>query len=329
MQCVELEKKQFDIWSKTLWDILYKNMSVIAPFGKTYEEAFHEWHQAVKIGLKKEQRKILLLKYKTDLIGFFQYYVNDNVFMIEEIQIMPQYQVTYGVIGILAKYLLSEIPEDTIYIDAYADNRNKTSQRIMKKLGMSRIRNEGNGLAYYRGYYEMARAHLQRKLPKYIRIKGEDACETNTKTCAMCRGFLFREDKIAIVHERKTGFYQIPGGGLEDGETLKQCCIREMLEETGYLVKVSEFPLVQIDEYYGEWKFEGYYFACEATGYKGRRLSEEETAKEAVLEWMTVEEALDIFGTYAKYKGKEPAKYGGFLREYEALKMYFHTLTKH
>nr|MBP3599424.1 hypothetical protein [Eubacterium sp.] len=161
IQCVELDKKYFDSQAKMLWDILYENMSVIAPFDKSYDEVFQEWYESVKCGLTKEQRKILLFQYGEELIGFFQYYVNDDIFMIEEIQIMPKFQVTYGVIGVLYKQLVSVIPKDTIYISAYVDNRNKTSQRIMNKLGMSQVRVEDNGLEYYRGYYEVAQEYMK------------------------------------------------------------------------------------------------------------------------------------------------------------------------
>ena len=32
--------------------------------------------------------------------------------------------------------------------------------------------------------------------------------------------------------------WSVPSGGLEQGETLEECCIREVYEETGYLCKI-------------------------------------------------------------------------------------------
>jgi len=32
--------------------------------------------------------------------------------------------------------------------------------------------------------------------------------------------------------------WSVPSGGREDGESLQNCCIREVLEETGYQIKV-------------------------------------------------------------------------------------------
>ncbi len=39
--------------------------------------------------------------------------------------------------------------------------------------------------------------------------------------------------KILLIHTNK-GDYKFPGGGYEDGEDLRECLSREMLEETGY-----------------------------------------------------------------------------------------------
>ncbi|SES27657.1 ADP-ribose pyrophosphatase YjhB, NUDIX family [Gracilibacillus ureilyticus] len=34
--------------------------------------------------------------------------------------------------------------------------------------------------------------------------------------------------------------WSVPSGGMEKGETLEQCCIREVWEETGYLIEIEE-----------------------------------------------------------------------------------------
>ena len=35
--------------------------------------------------------------------------------------------------------------------------------------------------------------------------------------------------------------YFLPGGGIEDGENLEECLIREFMEETGYSIKINNF----------------------------------------------------------------------------------------
>lgn len=43
--------------------------------------------------------------------------------------------------------------------------------------------------------------------------------------------------KQGTPDENKT--WSIPGGGKEQGETYEQCCVREVVEETGYEVKIN------------------------------------------------------------------------------------------
>ena len=67
----------------------------------------------------------------------------------------------------------------------------------------------------------------------------------------------------------------IPGGGLEAGETNEECCVREVAEETGLIVKPSG-PVLEIDEYYEDCRYISMYFLCEKTGETGEKLTEGE-----------------------------------------------------
>ena len=77
-----------------------------------------------------------------------------------------------------------------------------------------------------------------------------------------CRGLIFCGGKILLSHETDTDVYMSPGGGLEYGETLEECVIREFGEETGYEVKVVK-PFVTVHEYCFETMYENNYFICE------------------------------------------------------------------
>ena len=68
---------------------------------------------------------------------------------------------------------------------------------------------------------------------KVIVINGDNRHEKATQTRIACRGLILCEDKLLLVHKEKVDQWLIPGGGLEEGETPEQCCIREMAEETG------------------------------------------------------------------------------------------------
>lgn len=55
---------------------------------------------------------------------------------------------------------------------------------------------------------------------------------------------LIENDKILLIKRGKEpflGFFAVPGGRLEEDETIEQCAIREMEEETGLKVKLTQF----------------------------------------------------------------------------------------
>lgn len=53
------------------------------------------------------------------------------------------------------------------------------------------------------------------------------------------RCFLMREDKVVCIKYKvgKTGYIDIPGGKIEEGETPEDASIREVYEETGIKVE--------------------------------------------------------------------------------------------
>ena len=55
------------------------------------------------------------------------------------------------------------------------------------------------------------------------------------------RCYLIKNDKIVVTKynepNKKAGYYEIPGGKIEEGELPEQTAIREMQEETGIIVK--------------------------------------------------------------------------------------------
>ena len=55
------------------------------------------------------------------------------------------------------------------------------------------------------------------------------------------RCFLIKDNKVVVTKykegNKKAGYYEIPGGKIEEGETPEQTAIREMKEETGLKIK--------------------------------------------------------------------------------------------
>lgn len=54
------------------------------------------------------------------------------------------------------------------------------------------------------------------------------------------RAFITNENKVLLVKEAREEIWETPGGGLFEGETIRQAFEREMLEELGMKVKCGE-----------------------------------------------------------------------------------------
>lgn len=145
-----LDKAKADETLPVLFALLHENMSRIAPSGLPYEEELALWLRCVAPALRHSARQILLLHDGEILAGYLQYYVNGGVFMVEEIQLKPAYQRTLLLLR-LCQYLATVIPDDTVYIEAYAHKKNLNSQALQRSLGMVRVGIEENGILHFRG----------------------------------------------------------------------------------------------------------------------------------------------------------------------------------
>ncbi len=150
-----------------------------------------------------------------------------------------------------------------------------------------------------------------------INIYGENRHENHTKLREACRGIILYEGKILMTYARKVDFWMLPGGGLEEGEDLRQCCIRELAEETGLLVEPL-YSFVTIHEFYEEWLYRSHYFVCKTVGETQRQLTAVEEENDLVSRWIPLQEAVAIFAAYQEHKDEE-LKRGAYLREYNAL----------
>ena len=69
-------------------------------------------------------------------------------------------------------------------------------------------------------------------------------------------GVVFNEvGKVAVI--KNTFGYFLPGGGIEKGESLKDCLIREFKEETGYSIIAGKF-IGKASKYYFSEAFNHY-----------------------------------------------------------------------
>lgn len=132
------------------------------------------------------------------------------------------------------------------------------------------------------------------------------------------RGILIDGDKILLSHELNTGVYMSPGGGVEAGESLEECCKRELREETGYKVEaVTHF--LTVNEYSFETLYVSNYFICKIIGKSEQSLTDIEIEHGIVPEWVEISKALEMFGDYASKREDIGSLYK---REYTMINKY-------
>ena len=153
---------------------------------------------------------------------------------------------------------------------------------------------------------------------KSIEISGANRLPCVNNERIACRGVVAHNGNILLSYEENTDQWFIPGGGLEDGESLKECCIRELGEETGYIVLPKE-QFLTINEYYQDWLFISHYFICEVVGKTERKLTEREIESGLIPKWIPFDAAVRIFSTHADYDGVNEMKRGAYFREYMGL----------
>ena len=129
------------------------------------------------------------------------------------------------------------------------------------------------------------------------------------------RGLVIEDGKILLSYEVNTNVYMSPGGGLEDGETLEECCIRELREEAGVNVRTVEHFFV-VNEYCFETLYISNYFICEKTGKTKQSLTETEIEHGITPVWIDIEKAIEIFSDYPNKREDIASLY---LREFTVL----------
>lgn len=148
-----LNNPHFSTVATEIFDILADNMEKIAPTGNTRDEDYRYWFDGVSNGLMRDERQIVLIKDSGSIIGFFQYYTNADTFMMEEIQIKPEYQGK-NIFRKLYGFLIENISKDILFVEAYANIANHKSIGILEKFGLSKIGTNKNGRClHFKGKY--------------------------------------------------------------------------------------------------------------------------------------------------------------------------------
>jgi len=107
--------------------------------------------------------------------------------------------------------------------------------------------------------------------------------------------------EIAVMHMTKTGMHKLPGGGVEENETVAEGMKREIMEETGLVAEVNECLGLTL-EYRDEWKMMqiSHCHFCTLTGEAGKtNLTEEEKERGFELVWMPIKKMIEILEKYS------------------------------
>lgn len=65
------------------------------------------------------------------------------------------------------------------------------------------------------------------------------------KRVDLVSAIIYDEEENLLTVKNVKGYWELPGGAVEKGEHLQQAVIREVKEETGYVVKVKELHSVR------------------------------------------------------------------------------------
>ncbi|QZN76227.1 NUDIX hydrolase [Paenibacillus sp. DR312] len=114
------------------------------------------------------------------------------------------------------------------------------------------------------------------------------------------RGVLV-DDKlhVAMMYMSKINLYKLPGGGIDQGEEIRDAFLRETKEETGYEAEII-YELGYVEEHKNKNNFmqHSYCFVAKAhSRVSNAMLTESEAQLGMIVEWMTFEKALEAMNS--------------------------------
>ncbi|MGG1685986.1 NUDIX hydrolase [Pseudalkalibacillus sp. NRS-1564] len=98
-----------------------------------------------------------------------------------------------------------------------------------------------------------------------------------------------------LMIRNETDEWAVPSGEIEKGETPEMCCVREVMEETGYQVAIEK-PLFVKDQDVNGMNVTTYYYEVNVVGGMLSLDDSEEDVKE--IEWKTIDEVEEIPHAY-------------------------------
>ncbi len=131
---------------------------------------------------------------------------------------------------------------------------------------------------------------------------------TSFSTRIAARGIVVDGESIALLKVSKLGFYKLPGGGVEEGETIELAFKREIMEEVGCDCEIRS-NLGEIIEYRDGFKLKqtSHVYVSDLVGEVGaNHLEPDEQVEGFEVMWVTPVEAIKLLqsSTPTDYEGK-------------------------
>lgn len=129
--------------------------------------------------------------------------------------------------------------------------------------------------------------------PEREAVEGIEYADRVTGKAIMCNA----QNQIALVGNEQNEYLQLPGGGIDAGESIEKGIIRECLEETGYSV-TNPTEVGVIDDYRSRDKKHciNYCYVVQAVGEQTKTArTENEVNIGMFTKWISITEALHIF----------------------------------
>lgn len=123
------------------------------------------------------------------------------------------------------------------------------------------------------------------------------------RTAARVSALIFRDDKILLFHRFRDGneYWVIPGGGIEEGETVEEALRRELWEETSLQLISSQHAFDFFHTLFEEERI-SHFFTCQTQGEPmlgdgPEKLSSSES-NQYILTWVPVKELDKLTSLY-------------------------------
>lgn len=127
--------------------------------------------------------------------------------------------------------------------------------------------------------------------------KKDDKEKINFEDRVTGKAIVFDDDNnVALVGTKVNSFYLLPGGGIDQGESIEVGIIRECLEEIGCNVELK-IPIGTIDDYRNRDRKHciNYCYTAKLIGHKGElTLTEDEKKNGLHVIWVPLDEAIKI-----------------------------------